>query len=405
MLWSAVVLCGLVCGEIEIDAKYPGGNIVVDSIDKEVVRLQTDLRDTAGWWFYWNFRIRGAQGSCCIRVRPPADRPAWTGREHRCRRHLAARPPEQRHSLLHLPLFTPRARGAAFAHLRFLISRPTGSGSWRRTAVDRCSPPCSASRGTGAMWSACTSAGPVVPQESWSRNGRSGGRRAATMPVKASANYVLEGLIAAVLEPETEETRWLAAHRGFPRGAVRRQGRGRGGRPGKNRRPRDHNRDYVGESIYPETKAIRQQVPQWLAGGPRRGHRSAQPCIRGDYDTWIYQVGSSVDRIAPGATAVRRDLATAARGTLPYRKTSFPFGKAWNKAGNYQAGMAFDRWAAEREEMRLATSFEIPYAQASRVEVNPTSARAFGRDIATALAVYIRTFATATVGSRPKGTR
>ena len=46
--------------------KYPGGNIVVDSIDKEVVRLQTDLRDTAGWWFYWNFRIRGAQEAAAL---------------------------------------------------------------------------------------------------------------------------------------------------------------------------------------------------------------------------------------------------------------------------------------------------------------------------------------------------
>ena len=160
----------------------------------------------------------------------------------------------------------------------------------------------------------------------------------------------------------------------------------------------------------------------WASRSTRRPRRSGSKCRNGSpadrawpsICTALYSVTTT-----PGSTRWARRwsasaeqqrfaeiLATAARGTLPYRKTSFlPFGKAWNKAANYQVGIAFDRWAAEHEEMRLATSFEIPYAQASRVEVNPTSARAFGRDIATALAVYIRTFATATVGSRPKGTR
>jgi len=54
----------LLCGEVQIDAKYPGGNIVVEGIDREtgLVRLKTDLRDTASWWFYSNFRVRGAEG-------------------------------------------------------------------------------------------------------------------------------------------------------------------------------------------------------------------------------------------------------------------------------------------------------------------------------------------------------
>ena len=59
---ASLLLCGLLWGGMEIDAKYPGGNIVVEGIDQDVVRLKTDLRDTAGWWLYWNFRIRGAEG-------------------------------------------------------------------------------------------------------------------------------------------------------------------------------------------------------------------------------------------------------------------------------------------------------------------------------------------------------
>ena len=45
-----------------IDAQFPGGNIVVDRIEGDQVELRPDLRDTQGWWFYWNFRVRGAAG-------------------------------------------------------------------------------------------------------------------------------------------------------------------------------------------------------------------------------------------------------------------------------------------------------------------------------------------------------
>lgn len=43
-----------------VDADYPGGNIVVDEIADNTVHVQQDLRETRGWWFYWNFRVRGA---------------------------------------------------------------------------------------------------------------------------------------------------------------------------------------------------------------------------------------------------------------------------------------------------------------------------------------------------------
>src|SRR5258706_4588854 len=47
---------------LRIDADFPGGNIIVDKIDGDSVSLHQDLRDTAGDWFYWQFRVRGAQG-------------------------------------------------------------------------------------------------------------------------------------------------------------------------------------------------------------------------------------------------------------------------------------------------------------------------------------------------------
>ena len=42
-----------VAGEpkLQIDAEFPGGNIVVDNIKGNDVYLHQDLRDTAGDWF------------------------------------------------------------------------------------------------------------------------------------------------------------------------------------------------------------------------------------------------------------------------------------------------------------------------------------------------------------------
>ena len=66
---------------LRIDAQYPGGNIIVDRIEGDQVYLRQDLRDTKGWWFYWNFRVRGAasrtlrftfDGQSPIGVRGPA---------------------------------------------------------------------------------------------------------------------------------------------------------------------------------------------------------------------------------------------------------------------------------------------------------------------------------------------
>jgi len=44
-----------------IDADFPGGNIIVDEISDDTVRLHQDLRDTTIWWFYWSFRVRNAE--------------------------------------------------------------------------------------------------------------------------------------------------------------------------------------------------------------------------------------------------------------------------------------------------------------------------------------------------------
>jgi hypothetical protein len=46
---------------LRIDADLPAGNIIIDAIEGDTIKLHQDLRDSKQW-FYWAFRVRGAQG-------------------------------------------------------------------------------------------------------------------------------------------------------------------------------------------------------------------------------------------------------------------------------------------------------------------------------------------------------
>ena len=76
-LWILVVLATILVGRtdavngedakpaedsVRIDCDFPGGNILVDRLEGDEVFLKQDPRDTEGFWFYWSFRVRGAQG-------------------------------------------------------------------------------------------------------------------------------------------------------------------------------------------------------------------------------------------------------------------------------------------------------------------------------------------------------
>ncbi len=46
---------------IAIDSQYAGGNIKVIAIEGNKIKLEQEIRDTAEWWFYWNFAVKTRQ--------------------------------------------------------------------------------------------------------------------------------------------------------------------------------------------------------------------------------------------------------------------------------------------------------------------------------------------------------
>ena len=47
---------------MKITSSFPGGNVRIISTDNDRIYLDTDMRDSAGDWFYWAFGVEGAQG-------------------------------------------------------------------------------------------------------------------------------------------------------------------------------------------------------------------------------------------------------------------------------------------------------------------------------------------------------
>ena len=78
---------------------------------------------------------------------------------------------------------------------------------------------------------------------------------------------------------------------------------------------------------------------------------------------------------------------------LPYKiSNNLPFGVGWNKSTNYTSKLSCRKWAVLNiKSLRICRCFEIPFANAQGVEVNPESTREFGRSLAVSLAEFLQT--------------
>ncbi len=368
---------------LKIDAQFPGGNINLVGVDGNTVLLRPDLRDTEGNWFYWAFRVRGAAGQTVnfvfteqkpIGVRGPAVSGdegktwRWLGRDNATDSQFSYTFGASENSVTFatgmiytqatLDAFLQRLGAPSALHVDSLTTSRKGR------SVDR------------------LLIGGAMPKHRILITAR---HHACEM----MASYVLEGVIEAALADD-EVGRWfqhnieLAAIPFVDTDGVE------DGDQGKNRRPRDHNRDYVGDSIHPETAAIRRWVPQWADGKLIVTVDLHCPTLRGAHNEVIYQVGQRDPRICAEQQRLAPILHNAIAGPLPYDpRDDVPFGTAWNIEKNFAKGQSCSGWAATIPGVKLATTIEFPYANASGKEVNRESARAFGHDLAKALRVYV----------------
>jgi len=364
-----------------IDCNFPGGNIAVDSIEGSTVRLRPDLRDTLTPWFYWYFRVTGAAGRRLtfvfdpknLGVRGPAvSRDAgvswkWLGAS-------AVANGEFSYS------FPPDAND-----VRFSMGMPYVRADWDRFL---------AAHSAKETWQVKELA--RTPQGREAPLVLAGNPKASLAIVLTArqhccemmASYVLEGVLSGLLAKDSAGE-WLRERVSFWIVPFMDLDGVENGDQGKNRRPHDHNRDYRDESIYAEVRAVREQLPAWLAGRPFAAFDLHCPALAGAVHESIFFVepedrsqARQVDRLSASLRRVQsKDGLFRAPGKLAH-------GSGFN---NLPAAdkRTFSAWAGGLPEAVLTATLEIAYANALGAEVNARTARRLGRDFAAALADWL----------------
>ncbi len=370
-----------------IDADFPGGNIVVQRIEGSEVFLHQDPRDTPGFWFYWYFRVRDAAGQTLrfhftqgnvLGVRGPAVSSdggqtwRWLGAAATDGASFAYTFPddgeEVRFALampyLQSDLDAFLARYAENPHLR--VETLTHSRQGR--AVEQLH--------LGQL------------------NGDPDHRVLLTCrhhACESMASWTLEEILEVVLS-DTPDGQWFRQHVELLVFPFMDKDGVEDGDQGKNRAPYDHNRDYLGDSIYPEVAALRQFVPEWAQSRLRLALDLHCPWIRGGGDRpgsneQVYFVGGPSQEGWQALTEFSRILEQVRSGPLPFAtRHNLPYGESWN---TLKEPRSFGRWAALLPGIQFASTIEIPYANAGGQPVTPDSARALGRDLAHALRAFL----------------
>ena len=385
MIAVAVVACAGACGaEVAVDANLPAGNVVVEKIAGDAVTVRQDLRDTNGEWFYWAFRVTGAAGRTLtfsfsnkksgggpVGVRGPVVS-ADGGKTF-------AYPLDgksQRDGFTYT--FGPHDN-----EVLFYECHPYVRANWDAFVARH--------KGNEAfvVETLCTSRkGADVPRARFGCIDREPKFRvfmsARHHCSETMASWVLEGVGEAFLADD-DLGRWLRANVELMMVPFTDYDGAQAGDQGKNRAPHDHNRDYT-EFIYPETKAITEWIGRHAGGRLDVFLDVHCPWIRGKYNEWLYTPWKN-PMFIPDMWAEKRFsqlLEELQCGTMRYRAADdLPYGVAWNKGSNYKQGWSSVIWACRKVKgLKVARTYEVPFANANGAVVTPETCCELGHDMA-----------------------
>ena len=373
-------------GDLRVDADYPGGNIVVDKIEGNRISVHQDLRHTRGWWFYWNFRVRGAAGRrvevrftnrnviglCGPAVSADAGRNwSWLGAEADGRAERTD-------------------NGASFAYrvpadadeVRFCFAIP-----YQEVDLERFLKRHEANPHLQVQKHCETRKGRKVRRLHLGKvDGEPKHRIALTCRHHACEmmnSWCLEGILEEILA-DSEDGRWfrenveVAAVPFMDKDGVEE------GDQGKNRKPHDHNRDYIEDPIYPSVRALTEFLPEWSARKLRITLDMHCPYIRDRRIFFTMKGGGPLEQNTRRFIGL---LEKHQRGPLRFSaKHSKVWPPSWGDQSKTNQG-----WCATLPGIEVATGMELPYARNGNQPITPERARALGRDLVRAMRVYLET--------------
>ena len=300
--------------EVSIRADFPGGNVLVRSIEGDIVHLEPDLRGGRDW-FYWSFEI------CTDRAQ-----------------QLSFMFPEQQMKFVSMQgpavsrdggetwdwLGAEGATGSSFHYdfeadqrVRFAVTIP-----YMQTDLDRF---LSEYEGNEHLTVSILTRSPRDRPVELLRIGEPGEDRIPVLMTarhhacESMASFLLEGFLRAALADTGEGRAFRETYVLYVVPIVDKDGV-QDGDQGKNRNPHDHNRDYGDDPMYPEVAAI-------VELGRQTPFRIAVdfhcPTLWMDYHQVIYFVGprdvpdTNLNNVTQLANLIKREFpSTAPRGCL-----------------------------------------------------------------------------------------
>ncbi len=369
---------------VKISSDFPGGNISVTKIGNDTVWLKPDLSFTRGEWFYWYFKISGISGkqitfqfekNNVFAKYGPAysinndETWKWYG-ENRVTNNSFSFSFSQEDTIAFFSMGFPYTEKNLNDFLKNLNSDEliidTLCFSQENRVIEKIRIPSLNSE----------------PENKVLITAR---HHACEM----MANYVIEGMIKSLLNDKRlrelrENTEFLIIPFIDKDGVEN-------GEQGKNRIPRDHNRDYGDNSIYPSTIALKKLIPEWSEGKLKIALDIHCPWISGKHNEDIYLVGSSDKQNEQNQIIFSQLLEKYSLGEIKlYHENFLPFGEAWNTNANYSQGICFDDWAGGIKGIKLSTPIEYPYSNISGIMAEKDNSRAFGEAISHSMNEFIK---------------
>lgn len=375
-----------------IDTAFPGGNVVIEKILGDTVFFKPDLRDTKSEWFYWCFRVKNNTNKKWFFK---ATKPNvltnlgasystdggfnwnWIDKED----HIGSDLFSFNFSGNNEPILF--SMGMAYTQKNFdkFMLKYSDSKYLKKFVLTTTRE----GRDVEKLLISNFDHQPKV-RVLFTARAHAG---------EMMSNYIIEGMIDAMLSENTTMAKLLENVEIMIVPFLDKDGVEQGDQ-GKNRSPRDHNRDYSGVSIYQSTKTIREEIPNWIDGLPWIGIDLHNPGIKGEHNEWVYFVGNENMRVSEAQEKFMNILIASQKGPLEINsKTGFlAYGTAWNKGSNYEQGASFSKWASNFLDtgLMMTTTLEFPFALNNDQIVTQENARLFGQDLIFAISEYIETF-------------
>lgn len=378
------VLADVFAQEIKISSDFPGGNIVVNKISADTVWLKPDLTFTEGQWFYWYFKVSGISGRQVVFKFEQNNVFAKYGPAYSINNDTNWKWYGENRVVNNSFAFSFSAHDPVAG---FSVAFPYTEMHWNEFLADL------NNRNRLRIDTLCFS----LEKRAIEKINISSERKNPKFKViltarhhacEMMANYVLEGIIESILNEKSLE--FLRENVEFLIIPFVDKDGVENGEQGKNRIPRDHNRDYEGLSIHKSTAAIRELVPAWSEGKLIVALDLHCPWIAGNNNEAIYIAGNPEPLMEKNQIVFSKLLEKYSFGEIKsYHRDFIPYGTSWNTAANYTKGMSFGKWAGTLEGVKLAGTIEFPYANVSGTMVSKDGARVFGKTVAYSIQEFI----------------